>query len=386
MHVRSPCDNSLVFKIKIHFSRQRLRLVFCITLVVLLTAFYLHFPPVKQDFETCTTLYEEILDVKTGNFRGPPRSIILWSRWRMGSSFMGKLLASTSLKSFYSYETLHAFTGGVLWDNDTTTMEAMKYAKDLLQCRLQEHENMVTYFSDRSAVLVRDPVVGELCQAGCCHHPTLVEAVCQKADLVVSKMVKLRLLYASDLLEQNDLDTQVVFLTRDPRATMHSRSLATWCRVPACASANETCRILRDDLSQVSGLRKRFPARFHLLRYEDVSSSPEAVLGRLWVTLRLPRDHQYHAALQQHMKGTEYFFDAYSTKRKSREHMDVWRQQISWEDVQHIQSVCSDVLATLGLRPFDTPQQLRNTSLSSLLPERPPILGPTQNSSSNLAN
>lgn len=95
---------------------------------------------------------------------------------------------AASLVLLNSYETLHAFTGGVLWHNDTRTRAALRYTKDLLQCRLQEYEEMVAYLSDRSGALVRDPALWKLCEAGCCHHPTLVEAVCGQADIVVSKV------------------------------------------------------------------------------------------------------------------------------------------------------------------------------------------------------
>lgn len=76
-----------------------------------------------------------------------------------------------------------------------------------------------------------------------------------------------------------------------------SRSQTTWCRVPACASVTQTCRILRDDLSQAPSLRTRFPGRYVLgwrLRVDSMTAlSTETGATLTWLIIPIIRGSPY---------------------------------------------------------------------------------------------
>ncbi|XP_045138943.1 uncharacterized protein LOC123520593 isoform X2 [Portunus trituberculatus] len=281
--------------------------------------------------------------------QGAPRVILLLTRWRSGSTFLGELLASAVPETFYSYEPLHPWKIRMLEEDDSYTRAAHTLLRDLFQCHMEPHPGHVAYMA-RSHWYLRwntrlssqctptmkvvqgtqdrvkyqesreqqqklghekqlfnasqglQKVVWQVLQESryealdhnekvqlakerpglqdkdrkqqepsssrlnvgkrpSCDDASFVSDVCRRSSLHVAKVVRLSLRQAMPLLEDENLSLQVVYLVRDPRAVLSSRSRLPWCVAAACRDPYTVCSSLQRDLLLIPRLLRRFPTR-----------------------------------------------------------------------------------------------------------------------------
>ena len=84
------------------------------------------------------------------------------------------------------------------------------------------------------------------------------------------KTVRLRVNLTRSFIEDPSLNVQVLLLIRDPRGTLQSRKHRTWCPgKPDCDQPDHLCKDLVSDYYAVQQLKKEFPNRIRVIRYED---------------------------------------------------------------------------------------------------------------------
>ncbi|XP_069974100.1 uncharacterized protein [Penaeus vannamei] len=151
----------------------------------------------------------------------------------------------------------------VLSANDTKTRSAVEYLKDLLLCRLRRRREEVGYLTSKAFYMKENALLKQRCRSNrrTCFNASFVEGVCRGADLHLAKVLRLSLRWLRPLLEDDDLDFQVIYLVRDPRAVLSSRTKVPWCRSPSCRNPKVVCSLLTEDLTEVPALLKAYPQR-----------------------------------------------------------------------------------------------------------------------------
>ncbi|XP_069983407.1 carbohydrate sulfotransferase 1-like [Penaeus vannamei] len=303
--------------------------------------------------------------------------VLLWTGWRSGSTFLGELLKRVSKKTFYSYEPLHMFRVRVFdkgpEDDPLLLLPPVVLLRDLLQCNFEAHPNVVKYQKNKVWYARANTYLGTVCKKGQylgqradCGNPGFVSEVCRSASVHLIKVLRLSLRWARTLLEDKDLDFQILYLVRDPRAVLSSRKRVGWCQSPTCKDPNVTCSLLAGDLAEVPVLQKEFPDRFKFLHYDEICQDMTSSLTDIMAFLGLPVQQKQTELLQAEKTSQ----DKYSVYKNSLLQAQLWRSRTSYREiVEPVQRSCRASLEKLGLRTFPTEGEFLDLSVPAL--ERP---------------
>ena len=103
-----------------------------------------------------------------------------------------------------------------------------------------------------------------------CYNPDFLSQFCSLFPFQSLKTVRLRVNLTRSFIEDPSLNVQVLLLIRDPRGTLQSRKHRTWCPgKPDCDQPDHLCKDLVSDYYAVKQLKKEFPNRIRVIRYED---------------------------------------------------------------------------------------------------------------------
>ncbi len=90
----------------------------------------------------------------------------------------------------------------------------------------------------------------------------LVQAYCSLYPYQVIKSVRLKLRAMERILSDASMNSQILLLVRDPRATLHSRSQLSWCtRSEQCYTTEVGCQNMLEDYVSLKSLNDQFPGR-----------------------------------------------------------------------------------------------------------------------------
>ena len=224
---------------------------------------------------------------RIGDFVSPrnARHILLTSTFRSGSTFLGELL-SRYPGTFYSFEPLiytrTMNTSEVPWARRSTFSRKTKdmFVQQLLKvfkCRLDiEYIRYIsyTYPSIRYNFRLWD-TCKTLCP-GCsdelvmqkCSILSFYNSTCPKFPIRLMKTVRFRVEDSEKLLLDPEIGKRlkIIFLVRDPRGVMKSRSSqATWCNFAECSDPGILCKNMHNDVSAAFRLRVRYPGEQFLV-------------------------------------------------------------------------------------------------------------------------
>lgn len=175
-----------------------------------------------------------------------------------------------------------------------------------------------------------------------------------------------------------------VFLVRDPRGVMNSRDSMDWCAKTSCNDPKVLCDNMHDDFLEAVDIKKQFPDKVHLVRYEDLCLYPFNQTDQILDFLSLPKRPIIEKYLEdstsskraeevlltaEHHKGAKRRKgeNPYSTKRDSKVTVFAWRQKIKPSEVEEIQSVCSETMEELGYKTFgDIDRELKDEDIPVL--------------------
>lgn len=93
----------------------------------------------------------------------------------------------------------------------------------------------------------------------------------------------------------------MVFLVRDPRGTLNSRYKMHWCK-RGCVDPNTLCGELVADYAAAQGLSQKYPKRFRVVRYEDLSLDTFQGTKDIFDFYGLPFERNVEEFLNSHTK------------------------------------------------------------------------------------
>ncbi|XP_063610766.1 carbohydrate sulfotransferase 6-like [Penaeus indicus] len=336
------------------------KLCFLLLLVVLVNVLLLNLLPLDGTKGRRQDLADgSFRNLSTGPRAAGPRrkAVVLFSRWRSGSTFMGEVLKKAGRGVFYSYEPLYEYGVHVLYEDIEETHLAVEEVKHILRCQFD--------FGKIEEMLRSNPLLREACKtSGICKDANHTAEVCRKSSLHVAKVLRLGLRWARPLLEMEDVDVKLIYLVRDPRAVFSSRAKVAWCSTPTCKDVKTVCSLLEDDLLEASLLQEDYPTRFHFILYDRFCQTPLAALQKLMGFLGLPVTRDQEKILQSKLPS----MDALSIYKNSSAQAQLWRKRTSFTSVvMPIQRWCWTSLENLGLRMFFSEKDLGNMSLPVVL-------------------
>ena len=116
-----------------------------------------------------------------------------------------------------------------------------------------------------------------------CSSSQFLEQACRRFPTLIMKIVRLRLNLTDSLLEEMP-DLKVLYLVRDPRGVMNSRlGSVDWCsRSVDCIEPQRLCNDVISDLDAFEVLKKRYPDRVALVKYETLAKEPQTSFESLF--------------------------------------------------------------------------------------------------------
>ncbi|KAK4302100.1 hypothetical protein Pmani_025787 [Petrolisthes manimaculis] len=276
----------------------------------------------------------------------PVRNLII-TTWRSGSTFLGDVLFSHP-GTFYHYEPLLDFGIHQVRNGDNAT-QAIFNIHHLLKCNYSDMEHYLNYGPKHPWLFNHNSRLWSYCTSfpDICYQPEFLSPFCRLFPFQSLKAVRLRLHLTTELLKDKTLDVRVLLLVRDPRGTIQSRHHREWCPDnPDCNDPVRLCQDLVDDYKAAIILRTQFPHSIRVIRYEDLAFDTYNTTKDLYNFFRL----SYHSSVQKFLNShtKKNIGGASSTFRDSKAAPIHWQQDLSWQEVDSIQRVCSNALRLWG--------------------------------------
>ncbi|KAG9272003.1 carbohydrate sulfotransferase 1 [Astyanax mexicanus] len=183
------------------------------------------------------------------------------------------------------------------------------------------------------------------------------------------------------LIEDPRLNLKVVHLVRDPRGILSSRietfrdTYRLWRiwratgRKPYNLDLTQLSTVCEDMLRSTTTGSSRplwLRGRYILVRYEDLARNPLQKTTEIYDFLGLPMEKSVEEWIRNNTRGSNDISakHKYGTVRDSAANAESWRLKLSHEIVEHTQTVCQQVLEELGYKPVNSPEELKNMSVS----------------------
>ncbi|XP_046596053.1 carbohydrate sulfotransferase 5-like isoform X1 [Neodiprion lecontei] len=288
-------------------------------------------------------------DLVMENNGTPIRSIIV-TTWRSGSTFLGDIL-NAHPADFYHFEPLLAFDE-IKIRGPPLAEKALKLTTDLLNCEYGDLDEYIEYGKTHSLVFHHNTHLWKQCQAhkGLCYNHKFLSAMCKLFPFQSMKFVRLRLQVAQKLLAEEKLAVRIVLLVRDPRGTFQSRKHHYWCQPhPDCSDPALTCADLISDYKVAVELLKKYPTRFKVIRYEDLSLDPYKHVEELYKFYGLDLHPSTKQFLDSHTKVKKG--NTMSTFRNSAATPFHWKTELTFEEVEEVQQSCATAMKYWGYVP-----------------------------------
>ncbi|CAG7838159.1 unnamed protein product [Allacma fusca] len=290
---------------------------------------------------------------------GQPIRNVIFTTWRSGSTFLGEILDSHP-GTYYHYEPLLHF-GVHQVRNGSLAKEAARVVRDLLNCN---YSNLTAYLKNGQVqhwVFNHNSRVWKFCQENhqVCWDPNFNSNMCRMFPFQALKTVRMRLTLARAILKDPKLNIRLLYLVRDPRGTLQSRSHRDWCpHNPDCDNPAILCSDLVQDYFEARKLRKEYPDRFMIIRYEDMSSDIYAAVRKIFKFFRL----QYHPQVEKFLANhtTINIGGTSSTYRNTKAAPFHWMQDLAknFTSIQVIQNSCRKALDVWGYNVVQSRKQL----------------------------
>ena len=197
----------------------------------------------------------------------------------------------------------------------------------------------------------------------CVHNAT---NTCRSRFVRLIKSIRLSGNTALELMTKHR-DIKLIFLIRDPRATIFSQSniFNILKSNPISSFSHMYCRTLWNDLTYIRKITHLFPERIKILRYEKLADNPLSVSPQLYHYLGLNYTRSVYTAIYNMTTAGQKAITAYSTTRGNSSSAAVaWRKKIHLSMAKIIDRNCVDVYPLLGYRSVENLKDLTNLSFS----------------------
>lgn len=279
----------------------------------------------------------------------PLRSIIVTS-WRSGSTFIGEVLNALP-GNYYHYEPLLDYDivqirGPPLAD------EVFSRLKSLLSCHYFGLDRYLEYGQNHTWLFTHNDRLWEKCEEKphLCWLPEFLSPFCKLFPFQSMKVVRVRLALFEQLLKDPKYNVKILYLVRDPRGTLQSRKHRDWCpESPDCWDPSLLCADLVSDYSSSVRFLKKYGDRFRAVRYEDVSSEPYSGIENVLKFFGFKMHPNVLQFLDTHTKTN--YGGVSSTYRDSKSRPFNWRNNLTFEEVSYIQTLCKPAMELWGYIP-----------------------------------
>lgn len=279
-----------------------------------------------------------------------PLRVLLVTTWRSGSTFLGQVLANHPAV-FNHYEPFSSL-GVRQVRSGREAFQAQQLLHRLMDCQYAGQDEYLNHTRTHAEdMLGHNKGIWEACRGGpnlnACFNASFLSQACQMFPIQLVKTVRLRLNLTQLFLNDERMNVKVVFLVRDPRATMSSRySSVSWCNDnPDCSSPEVLCSDLQGDLKVATALGQLYPDRFTMLKYEDLATDPQNVIRNLVDFLGMEYSRETAHFVQENTQ--QDLNSPWSIKRKSSDRVSLWKKQLPLQEIHNIQNACESVLKTL---------------------------------------
>ena len=321
----------------------------------------------------------------TSNASSKSKHILIYTRYRSGSSFIGGLFNSHP-DVFYIFE----FTKFLRRTKDyrsvlRNSVLVESCLEDVMACKFSAHTDdlpadttMVTSFWRNRALCSKLNIL-PLCYGVA---TSSLECFCAQHQYKVTKEILLNSLRViHNILESEKW--KVVHLVRDPRGLISSRiklseeGMSTKVKNKFTsgslgdryvAEAKQYCQEVADDQRYYSEHQLLIGQSYKRLRYEDLAQDPEGEARKLYRFVGIP----FHTDVSEWIsrstvRDTSWMFDSYDTKRNSISTAVRWLQHLPMDFIQRIQHVCHDVLVDLNYRILIESDDIQQLTINDMI-------------------
>lgn len=195
------------------------------------------------------------------------------------------------------------------------------------------------------------------------------------AKILVSRIAEASIRNILAACSPADIDCQIVFLIRDPRAVIPSARSVAFFADPASDTRRlnfqqftyEICAQTEDNLVFLKKLPLSWRKRILIQRYEDFAANPLKELSRLYEFAGLPMIESVKTWLDKrtHLSDNEDVLKecrgnhpAFCTVDDSGKAINRWRSMVQFGDVEIIEHYCKHVMGLMGYKSIQHSHEL----------------------------
>ncbi|XP_042865600.1 carbohydrate sulfotransferase 1-like [Penaeus japonicus] len=286
----------------------------------------------------------------------PNVRVIVTSTWRSGSTFLGEILASHP-GVYYHYEPLMPYGLQQLRPGPMQD-EVQGLLQEILKCDYHDLDEYLKFAYVNHDMFMRNTRLWSMCSAmprTKCYNADTLARLCSLFPVHVMKVVRARLELLAPLLR--DPKVKLVWLVRDPRAVMSSRSNSvTWCDTLACKDPGYLCSDLMLDYRAYLLLQEQRPDQVLLVRYEDLARDPYGKSREVLEFAGLTFHKRVREYLDDHITSDED--EPWSTRHDPKTRVGRWMKLMKFDDVVKTQYHCKALMKNLGYRLFASPNDM----------------------------
>ena len=199
------------------------------------------------------------------------RNILIVTRGRSGSSFLGSLIAQHP-GTFYSFEPLNWSRIKEIKNYEIKTMEQNNLLRQVFNC-VPEKE-YIDIPRTWNLMLQNNFRLHKFCDkildnSAACYMPEVYHSLCQVFPIRLIKTIRLPFEEANTLLMDPEIGKtlKVIFLFRDQRGVLQSMNdKVHWCSMwPGRCNVSTFCKESQTDVTSALKLKKRYPGEIILV-------------------------------------------------------------------------------------------------------------------------
>lgn len=190
-----------------------------------------------------------------------------------------------------------------------------------------------------------------------------VRGKCRNSVLRVIKVIRSRVAWIEGLLKDDSLNMKLIYLTRDPRATLASYAHMGWKNKPL-----NQCTTMDKDMVDFDRLTKLYPNKAYQMEIEKLSADPVASIQEMFDFLfGSPEIHdETMVFINTHMYSNVSVSFGMNTAAYSYEEYQAWRWEITEQLLNETEKepICKSVLKKLKHEVFGSLKRARDKNVS----------------------
>jgi hypothetical protein len=244
-------------------------------------------------------------------------------------------------------------------------METVLFLKKLLTCNYTgaEMNAYLRILKYHYYYLFHNKHIWPICQKlqDDCYTTEFLTKSCNLFPFQTMKLTDTRLDITAQLLEFEDLNVKIIYLVRDPRGSLMSRKKIDWCRATkTCIKAKIVCDILVSDYKAAHQLKKKYPKRFYIVRYEDLCLDLKKRSLDIIDFSQIKRNSYVEQFIKKNSKSNLHNQnDPYTTQRDSKSNAFKWISKITYKELEDYQSNCAEAIHLWGYRLINNLKELK---------------------------